>query len=40
MLILSVFSIIRSLNRVLLGFVLGIGFDEGVVCRCGLSGVF
>ena len=31
MLILSVFSIIRSLSRVLLGFVLGVGFDVVVL---------
>ena len=40
MLILGICGIIRSLSRVLLGFVIGIGFDVGVVCRCGLSVVF
>ena len=40
MLILSVCGIIRSLSRALLGFVLGVGFDVGVVCRCSLSVVF
>ena len=40
MLILGVCGIIRSLGRVLLGFVLGVGFYVGVVCRCGLSVVF
>ena len=38
MLILGVFGIIRSLNRVLLRFVLGMGFDERVLCRCGILG--
>ena len=38
MLILSVFSIIRSLSRVLLGFVLGVVFYVEVLCRCGVLG--
>ena len=38
MLILGVFGIIRSLNRVLLRFVLGVGFDVRVLCRCGVLG--
>ena len=38
MLILGVCGIIRSLSRVLLGFVLGVGFDERVLCRCGILG--
>ena len=36
MLNLGVFGIIRSLSRVLLRFMLGIGFDVRVVCRCGI----
>ena len=36
MLILGIFGIIRSLSRVLLRFVLGMGFDERVLCRCGI----
>ena len=36
MLILGVFGIIRSLSRVLLGFVLGVGFDEGILCECDI----
>ena len=38
MLILSVCGIIRSLSRVLLGFVLGVGFDVGVMYRCCVLG--
>ena len=38
MLILGEFSIIRSLSRVLLGFVFGVGFDVGVLCGCGVLG--
>ena len=38
MLILSVFSIIRSLGRVLLEFVLGAVFDVGVLCGCDVLG--
>ena len=34
MLILGVFSIIRSLSRVLLEFVLGVGFYVEVLSRC------
>ena len=34
MLILGICGIIRSLSRVLLGFVLGVGFDVGVLCEC------
>ena len=40
MLILGICGIIRSLSRVLLGFVLGVGFDVQVLCSCSLSGVF
>ena len=36
MLILGVFSIIRSLSRVLLGFVIGVGFYVEVLCGCGI----
>ena len=38
MLILGICGIIRSLSRVLLGFVIGIGFDVGVPCECGVLG--
>ena len=38
MLILGVCGIIRSLSRVLLGFVLGVGFDVEVLCKCGVLG--
>ena len=38
MLILGVCGIIRSLSRVLLGFVLGVGFDVGVLCKCNVLG--
>ena len=38
MLILVVYGIIRSLSRVLLGFVLGVKFDVGVFCECGVLG--
>ena len=38
MLILGIFSVIRSLRRVLLGFVLGARFYVGVVCECGALG--
>ena len=37
-LILGVCGIIRSLSRVLLGFVLGVGFDVEVLCGCGVLG--
>ena len=40
MLILGICGIIRSLSRVFLGFVLGVGFDVGVLSRCSLSVVF
>ena len=36
MLILGVCGIIRSLSRVLLGFVIGVDFDVGVLCECGI----
>ena len=39
MLILGICGIIRSLSRVLLGFVIGVAFDVGVLCSCSLSGV-
>ena len=38
---MSVFSIIRSLSRVLLGFVLGVGLGKiliGMLCECGILG--
>ena len=38
MLILGICGIIRSLSRVLLRFVFGVGFDVGVLCRCGVLG--
>ena len=38
MLILGVCGIIRSLSRVLLRFVLGVGFDVRTLCRCGVLG--
>ena len=38
MLILDICGIIRSLSRVLLGFVLGVGFDVVVLCECGVLG--
>ena len=38
MLILSVCGIIRSLSRVLLGFVLGVGFDVEVLCGFSVLG--
>ena len=31
-------GIIRSLSRVLLGFVLGVGFYVGVLCGCNVLG--
>ena len=31
-------GIIRSLSRVLLEFVLGVGFDVEVLSRCGILG--
>ena len=34
MLILGICGIIRSLSRVLLGFVLGVGFDVRVLYEC------
>ena len=36
MLILGICGIIRNLSRVLLGFVLGVVFDEGILCECGI----
>ena len=36
MLILSVCGVNRSLSRVLLGFVLGVGFDVQVLCGCSV----
>ena len=36
MLILGICGIIRSLNRVLLGFVIGVGFDEGILYECDI----
>ena len=36
MLILTVNSLIRSLSRVLLGFMFGVGFYVGVLCGCGV----
>ena len=36
MLILGICDIIRSLSRVLLGFMLGVGFDVGVLCGCSV----
>ena len=38
MLILGIFSIIRSLSRVLLGFVFRVGFYVEVLCGCGILG--
>ena len=38
MLILGIYGIIRSLSRVLLGFVLRVEFDVGVLCRCNVLG--
>ena len=38
MLILGVCGIIRSLSRVLLGFLIGVGFDMGVLYECGVLG--
>ena len=38
MLILVVCGIIRSLSRVLLGVVIRVGFDVGVLCECGALG--
>ena len=38
MLILGVFGIIRSLSRILLRFVLGVGFDVRMLCRYGILG--
>ena len=38
MLILGVCGIIRSLSRVLLGFVIGVVFDVGVLCECDVLG--
>ena len=35
---MNVCDIIRSLSRVLLGFVLGVGFDEGMLYECGVLG--
>ena len=36
MLILGICGIIRSLSRVLLGFVLGVGLYVEVLCGCGI----
>ena len=36
MLILGRYGIIRSLSRVLLEFVLGMVFDVGALCECGV----
>ena len=36
MLLLVVCGIVRSLSRVLLRFVFGIGFDVGVLCEGGV----
>ena len=36
MLILGICGIIRSLSRVLLGFVLGVMFNVEVLCGCGI----
>ena len=38
MLILSICGIIRSLSRVLLGFVIGTVFAVGGLCRCSVLG--
>ena len=38
MLILGECGVIRSLSRVLLGFVIGVGFDVEVLCRCSILG--
>ena len=38
MLILGVCGVIRSLSRVLLGFVLGVVFYVEVLCECGVLG--
>ena len=38
MLILGVCGLIRSLSRVLLGFVLGVVFNVEVLCRCSVLG--
>ena len=38
MLILGICGIIRSLSRVLLGFVLGVGFDVEVLCGRSVLG--
>ena len=38
MLILSVCGIIRSLSRVLLGVVIGVGFDVGMLGECDVLG--
>ena len=38
MLILSICGIIRSLSRVLLGFVIRVGFYVEVLCGCGSLG--
>ena len=41
MLILGIYGIIRSLSRVLLGFVLGVGLGKiliGMLCECGVLG--
>ena len=38
MLILGICGVIRSLSRVLLGFVFGVGFDAEVLCKCCVLG--
>ena len=38
MLILGICGVIRSLSRVLLRFVLRVGFDVGVLCWCAILG--
>ena len=38
MLILGICGLIRSLSRVLLGFVLGVEFDVEMLSRCGVFG--
>ena len=38
MLILGICGVIRSLSRILLRFVLGVGFDVGVLYWCGILG--
>ena len=38
MLILAANSLIRSLSRVLLGFMFGVEFYVGALCGCGVLG--